>query len=127
MPDEGSDPVRIVAALRGRDVSFVLTGGLAAAARGSGVTTADVEVCVADDEANLLRLNEHFGFGFLDDLVEEKKTAEQASAELDWEFHSGRLAELEGQLDRAFEKSGLPEDRDRAAVNELLVRVQLGL
>lgn len=56
MPDEGSDPVRIVAALRARDVSFVLTGGLAAAARGSGVTTADVEVCVADDEANLLRL-----------------------------------------------------------------------
>jgi hypothetical protein len=56
MPDEGSDPIRIVAALRARDVSFVLTGGLAAAARGSGVTTADVEVCVADDEANLLRL-----------------------------------------------------------------------
>lgn len=56
MPDEESDPIRIVAALRARDVSFVLAGGLAATARGSAVTTADVEVCVADDEQNLLRL-----------------------------------------------------------------------
>jgi hypothetical protein len=56
MPDEGFDPVRIVAALRARDVSFVLAGGLAAAAQGSAVATADVEACVDGDEANLQRL-----------------------------------------------------------------------
>jgi len=75
-------------------------------------------------EANLLRLNEHFGFGFLDKLVAQK-TVEQAPADLDWEFHAARLADLEAQLDRAFEESELPEDRDRAAVNELLVRLRL--
>jgi len=75
-------------------------------------------------EANLLRLNEHFGFAFLHDLVAQK-TVEQAPADLDWEFHVGRLAELEAQLDRAFEESDLPEDRDRNAVNELLVRLRL--
>lgn len=56
MPDEGFDPIRIVAALRARDVSFVVAGGLAAAARGSAVTTADVEVCVEGDESNLQRV-----------------------------------------------------------------------
>jgi predicted nucleotidyltransferase len=75
-------------------------------------------------EANLPRLNEHFGFGFLDALVAQKQMAEQAPADLDWEFHAARLAALEGQLDRAFEESELPEDRDRKAVNELLVRVR---
>jgi hypothetical protein len=57
MSDEGFDPVRVIAALRARDVSFVLAGGLAAAARGSAVATADVEVCVADDDENLVRLS----------------------------------------------------------------------
>jgi 5-deoxy-D-glucuronate isomerase len=56
MPDEGFDPIRIVAALRARDVAFVVAGGLAAAARGSAVTTADVEVCVDDGEVNLQRV-----------------------------------------------------------------------
>ena len=76
-------------------------------------------------EANLLRLNERFGFGFLDELVAQK-SVEQAAAQVDWGFHAGRLAELENRLDRAYEQSKLPEDRDRAAVNELLVRLRLG-
>ncbi len=77
-------------------------------------------------EANLLRLNEHFRFGFLDELVAQKQTGEQVAVDLDWEFHAARLVELEGQLDRAFEETKLPEERDRDAVNELLVRVRLG-
>jgi predicted nucleotidyltransferase len=76
-------------------------------------------------EANLLRLNEHFDFTFLSELIAQKST-EQAPADLDWEFHDARLAELESQLDRTFEESDLPEDRDRKAVDELLVRVRLG-
>jgi uncharacterized protein len=76
-------------------------------------------------EANLLRLNDEFGFGFLDELVAQK-TAEQAQVRFDWEFHATRLAELEAQLDRAYEESELPEDRDRRAVNDFLVRLRLG-
>ena len=76
-------------------------------------------------EANLLRLNEHFDFAFLSELIARKST-EQARADVVWEFHETRLAELESQLDRAFEESNLPEDRDRKAVNDLLVRVRLG-
>ncbi|MDY0170196.1 MAG: nucleotidyltransferase domain-containing protein [Thermoguttaceae bacterium] len=78
-------------------------------------------------EANLLRLNEHFGLEFLDELIAQKQTAEQVALDLDREFHSGRLAELEAQLDQAFEESTLPEEPDREAVNELLVRMRLGL
>lgn len=44
---------------------------------------------------------------------------------LDWPFHEARLAELETLLDRAFDESKLPEDRDRSPVNELPVRVRL--
>jgi len=91
MPDEGSDPIRIVAALRARDVSFVLTGGLAAAARGSGVTTADVEVCVADDEANLLRL----GLA-LEDLVATPAPSEHDDEHrVSFRSTAGRFAILE--------------------------------
>ena len=39
----------------------------------------------------------------------------------DWPFHEARLAELEARLDRAFQESDLPEDRDRKPVNDLLV------
>lgn len=77
-------------------------------------------------EANLLRLNEHFGLGFLDELIARKVDGENISVgRLDWSFHEGRLAELEAQLDRAFQESKLPEDRDRKPINELLVRLRL--
>ena len=77
-------------------------------------------------EANLLRLNEHFGFGFLDELIARKVGGENISVgDVDWSFHEARLTELEAQLDRAFQESKLPEDRDRKPVNELLVRLRL--
>ncbi len=75
-------------------------------------------------EANLPRLNEEFGFGFIDELIAQK-TTEQASVDLDWGEHATRLAELEAQLDRAFEESTLPEDRDRDAVSKFLVQLRL--
>jgi len=78
-------------------------------------------------EANLLRLNEHFGLGFLEDLVARKVGGENASVgDLDWSFHQARLTELEAQLDQAFADSRLPEDRDRKAISEFLVRLRLG-
>jgi hypothetical protein len=78
-------------------------------------------------EANLLRLNEHFHLGFLDEVIASKVCGENASVvNLDWPFHEARLTELEAQLDRTFQESKLPEDRDRKPVNELLVRLRLG-
>jgi uncharacterized protein len=77
-------------------------------------------------EANLLRLNEGFHLEFLDDLVARKVRAENTSADdLDWPFHAARLAELEGQLGQAFQKSKLPEDRDRKPVHQFLVDARL--
>lgn len=78
-------------------------------------------------EANLLRLNRHFGLGFLDELIARKVGAENvAVGDLDWPFHEARLSELEAQLDQAFADSSLPEDRDRKAISEFLVRLRLG-
>jgi predicted nucleotidyltransferase len=77
-------------------------------------------------EANLPRLNEHFRLGFLDELIAKKVGGENiAVGGLDWPFHEARLAELEAQLDQAFQESKLPEDRERKPVNELLVRLRL--
>lgn len=77
-------------------------------------------------EANLPRLNKHFGFSFLDELI-ARKTVEQAPAEdLDWPFHDTKLGALETQLDRAFENSNLPEERDRRAIHDFLVGLRLG-
>jgi len=77
-------------------------------------------------EANLPRLNEHFGLSFIGELI-ACKTVEKASAEdLDWPFHEAKLAELESELDRAFEDSKLPEDRDRRAIHNFLVTLRLG-
>jgi uncharacterized protein len=77
-------------------------------------------------EANLLRLNEQFRFAFLDELISRKVCGENASVgTLDWPFHEARLAELEAELDRAFEQSTLPEDRDRRPIHDLLVRRRL--
>ena len=77
-------------------------------------------------EANLLRLNEHFGFGFLDELIARKVGGENTSVgHLDWPFHEARLAELETRLDQAFQESKLPEDRDRRPVHQFLVDLRL--
>jgi hypothetical protein len=51
------DPLRILAGLRAHGVSYILVGGLAAAARGSPIETDDVDICLpADDDGNLGRL-----------------------------------------------------------------------
>jgi hypothetical protein len=50
------DPLRIVAALRSHGVSYVLVGGLAAAAWGSPNETDDIDICLTAHEGNLERL-----------------------------------------------------------------------
>ena len=78
-------------------------------------------------EANLLRLNEHFGFGFLDELIARKVGGENTSRRrIRLAVPRGPADGTGGSLDQAFAESPLPEDRDRKPVNELLVRLRLG-
>lgn len=79
-----------------------------------------------DVEANLLKLNEHFGFSFLNDLIARKVDGENISVgDIDWPFHEARLSELEAQLASAYKDSPLPEDRDWRPISELLVSLRL--
>ena len=77
-------------------------------------------------EANLLRLKDHFGFSFLNELIARKTVEHAPAANLDWSFHGAHLAELEMELDRAFEESAVPEERDREVVNEFRLTLRLG-
>ena len=78
-------------------------------------------------EANLLTLNEEAKLGLIDELIASKQVAEKnAPEDLDWDFHASELDRLEEELEHAFEVSRLPENRDRDAVNELLVGLRLG-
>jgi predicted nucleotidyltransferase len=77
-------------------------------------------------EANLPKLNQHFGFKFIDELIACKSGGENiAVSDLDWPFHDGQLTSLEARLDKAFRESKLPEDRDRRPINGLMVRLRL--
>jgi hypothetical protein len=77
-------------------------------------------------EANLHRLKDLFGFGFIEELIARKQSGEWADAlGLDWTFHAARLADLEAELSRAFEQSRLPSDVPRQIVNDFLVSHRL--
>ena len=76
-------------------------------------------------EANLLNLNQEFGFSYLDELVASKVTEKVAPQGLNWDFHAANLDRLETQLAQEFERSTVTEYRDADAVNELLVRLRL--
>ena len=62
----------------------------------------------------------------MEDLIASKTAEKIAPTDLDWTFHAARLDSLESHLDTAFEESTLQEDRDRKAINDLLVRLRLG-
>ncbi|NQT16675.1 MAG: nucleotidyltransferase domain-containing protein [Planctomycetes bacterium] len=76
-------------------------------------------------EANLPRLNESFGLSFIDELIARKTVEDAPAGDIDWPFHAAKLEELEAALDRAFEDSKLPEERDRQAVNQFLVELRM--
>ena len=55
-----------------------------------------------------------------------QKRAELAPAlNLDWHMHDEQLSALEGRLEKEYQSSPLPEERDRQAINDFLVRVRL--
>jgi predicted nucleotidyltransferase len=77
-------------------------------------------------EAHLPRLAAKYRRPSLADLIAQKQQEKGPAPGLDWGFHEAQLGELEGLLDQAFRESPLPEERDRHAVNDLLVRWRLG-
>ncbi len=77
-------------------------------------------------EANLQKLNARLHYDFLDELIARKVQGENISVgSIDWPFHEARLNELETELEKAFQESTLPEDRDRRPIHDLLVRLRL--
>ena len=77
-------------------------------------------------EANLLKLNQHFGFGFLDELILRKVRPARTSRSAGWIGRFTRPAWRNWKPDSiAFRESKLSEERDRRPINELLVRLRL--
>jgi hypothetical protein len=77
-------------------------------------------------EANLPRLAEEYRQPFLPELIAQKQQEKGSAPDLDWAFHDQRLSELEALLDRAFQDSSLPEERDRWPIHQFLVDCRLG-
>jgi uncharacterized protein len=78
-------------------------------------------------EVNLLTLNQRFGLAHVDDLVRRKlENPEQSSIpDADMEFHHSEYLRLRDDLQKAAEKSNLPDGPSaRPALNDLLVRLR---
>jgi predicted nucleotidyltransferase len=76
-------------------------------------------------EAHLPYLADEYQQTFLRELIAQKRQEKGLAPDLDWTFHDARLRELESQLDRVFQESSLPEERDRLAVHRFLVACRL--
>jgi predicted nucleotidyltransferase len=77
-------------------------------------------------EANLPRLAREYQQPFLEQLIAQKQREKGPAPDLDWAWHDANLRELEALLDRAYQESPLPEERDRQAVHRFLVDCRLG-
>ncbi|MCI0461319.1 MAG: nucleotidyltransferase domain-containing protein [Gemmataceae bacterium] len=77
-------------------------------------------------EAHLPRLAEEYQRPFLLEWIARKRQEHGSAPDLDWAFHDNQLRELEALLDRTFQESSLPEERDRQAVHRFLVDCRLG-
>jgi len=76
-------------------------------------------------QANICLLNEECGLPFIPELIDRKLQEKTVLPDLDWDFHRQQLTALESQMQTAFEQSTLPEDRDRNAINNLLIDLRL--
>jgi predicted nucleotidyltransferase len=77
-------------------------------------------------EAHLPRLAQEYRRPFLTALIACKQKEKGPAPDLDRAFHEAQLAELEGLLETTYQKSTLPEERDRRAVSDFLVRCRCG-
>jgi hypothetical protein len=72
-------------------------------------------------EANLPKLNERFGYRFLDELIALKASGERLGLPSDTGY-TAELERLEAEMDRAYAESRLPEEPSvRSELNALLV------
>jgi uncharacterized protein len=78
-------------------------------------------------EANLPRLANEYQRPYIAELIVRKREERGTAEDLDGAFHDNQLQELEALLDRAFQESSLPENRDRQAVHQFLVDHRLGM
>lgn len=81
-------------------------------------------------EANLVTLNEEFRLSYVPELVERKICGAEKGTLGSGEaaFHKGEYERLTAQLEAAASESNLPnEPGGRDALNDLLVRIRLGL
>jgi predicted nucleotidyltransferase len=82
-------------------------------------------------EANLVKLNESFQLPFIAELIERKTKGENTALnETDMAFHESEYQRLRGVLQTAHDTSSLPElpdDKARAALDDLLIRIRLRL
>ena len=76
-------------------------------------------------ETDIQTLCQVVGLDFIPDLIAAKQKEKIELPDLGWEFHAGKLDQLEAELERSFEQSKLPEAGDTAAVNEMLVNLRL--
>jgi len=80
-------------------------------------------------EANLATLNDSFRLPYIIDLIARKTTGENTTlTDTDLTFHESEYQRLRAELQEAFEGSELPEipeDKTRAALNDLLIRIRL--
>lgn len=76
-------------------------------------------------EADLPRLATEYDFPFLLELIAQKREEKAVAVQLDWEAHEAQLEALEQRLDEEFQRSRLPEERDRQGVQRFLVEWRL--
>jgi hypothetical protein len=78
-------------------------------------------------EANLLKLNEQHTLAFVEDLVARKLAGPEKSLlnDNDFAFHRTEYERLRGELQQAYEASGLPEvPSAKPALHDLLLRIR---
>ena len=79
-------------------------------------------------QANLCILNESAKLSYLNELIHRNLTGAEKGVldAADMEFYRVKYERLTSELERAFEKSTLPETPTaRASINDLLVRLRL--
>ena len=82
-------------------------------------------------EANLVTLNQTFRLPYLPDLIARKLAGPEQSIldNADISFHQREFDRLQAELQAAHDASSLremPDERTRAAMNDLLIRIRLG-
>lgn len=79
-------------------------------------------------EANLLKLNEAFKLSYLNELIERKLSGSEKVflEDADVSFHQKEYERLCAELEKAYQKSPLPEKpQGKTALNDLLIRLRM--